>query len=123
MDPIINTNGDPKFLIKIDANQDGVYEFSRTSQTFNEASTLTNPYMVTMDVPDNLQHLRFAIEVYDVDTLGDDVIDYTPSASSTSYYCDTNAPFSESWSYNGADDSLSENDCQLSYAISVVAAT
>ena len=112
---------DAYFIILIDSNSDGIFESTHTSGTTNDDDTLTNPYSVTIDLADDITSFKFAIQVFDNDIDADDMIDYCPSSSGYYYIMTVNAPYSQSWSYDGADDlQNSEIDCELNYSISIV---
>ncbi len=113
------TYGDPFFVIRVDVNNDLVYDLTFTSSIFSDTELLTSPYFVVVDLPDNTAAFRFTIGVYDSDLEGDYVIDYSPSASGTAIVYTVYAPFAGTWSNNGSDDGLSETDCILDYSLSV----
>jgi len=112
---------DPYFIILVDSNSDGYFESTHTSDTTNDDDTVTNPYSIIIDLNDDVASFKFAIKVYDDDVDADDTIDYCPSSSGTYYIMTVTAPYSQSWSYDGADDlQNNEIDCELNYSISVV---
>jgi len=112
---------DPYFRISVDTNSDGIYEYVQTSITRENSNTLSNPYFVIIDLPDDISSFKFKIEVFDDDYDADDPIDYCPSSAGYSYIMTAGAPYSQSWSYDGADDLQSnEIDCELNYSISIV---
>jgi len=112
---------DPYFIILVDSNSDGYFESTYTSGTTNDDDTVTNPYSIIIDLNDDVASFKFAIKVYDDDVDADDTIDYCPSPSGTYYSMTVSAPYSQSWSYDGADDlQNNEIDCELNYSISIV---
>jgi hypothetical protein len=114
------TYGDPYFVVRFDTNADGVFDLTYQSGVFQDTELLTLPYSVVVDVPDGTPIIKFAIQVYDSDVGGYEVIDYCPEGGN--YYVHTvPAPFNGAWSFNGSDDGLSEIDCILNYSISATA--
>jgi len=115
------TYGDPYFIISVDTNVDNVNDVTQTSDIFTDTQTLTSPYSIVVDVPDNCAAVKFSIQVYDDDLGSYQAIDYCPSPTGAYYIHTVPAPFSGSWSYNGSDDGINEIDCILDYSISVTA--
>jgi hypothetical protein len=115
------TSGDPYFIIRVDANNDGTYDVTEQSSVYVDTERVTNPFSLTVDIADGTPAVKFSILVYDDDIDASDVIDYTPSTAGTSYSQVVTSPFTGSWSYDGDDDGLSEIDCELEYSISVTA--
>jgi hypothetical protein len=113
------TYSDTFFIIEVDRTADGVFEDSFTSGIFTDTQSLTSPYAVVVDVPENSELLKFSIQVFDDDIGSEQVLDYCPAPSGTYYIHAVPSPFSGSWSYDGSVDGLSEIDCALSYSLSV----
>ena len=113
---------DPYFVISVDVNSDGIYESIHTSTTRENVNTVLNPYFIIIDLPDDISFFKFNINVFDSDPFdADDPIDYCPSSAGYSYLMTAIAPYSNSWSHDGANDMLSnEIDCELDYSISIV---
>ncbi|MBC7108394.1 MAG: hypothetical protein H5T41_06370 [Methanomassiliicoccales archaeon] len=114
------TYGDPYFEIRVDLDNDGIFELTYTSAVFTDTETLDHPYSIIIDAPDNLRAMKFEILVYDSDVGGYEVIDYNPNPGYTGFVHSISAPFTGSWDYDGSDDLLDEIDCELRYSISVV---
>ncbi len=114
------TSGDPYFIIRVDTNEDGVFDVSGESDVYVDTERVVNPYSLTVDINDGTPGIRFVIYVYDDDLDASDVIDYTPSTGGTAYIIPVQSPFIGAWSYDGDDDGLGEIDCELEYSISVV---
>ena len=114
---------DVYFKIYVDTNLDGIYESSYTTPTHTNSEYFTNSPndVLVVDIGDNVDQIKFMIEVYDYDSLsGADSIDYNPG-SGYWYSHTVNDPYSSNWSYNGATDLVpNEIDCLLEYKIEVV---
>ena len=118
-DPI--GNGDPFFRIKVDTDNDDIYEEDVISSTYHDTEVLNNPFSITVDIPDNTPTIEFTIDVLDDEYFSaDQEIDYHPGADYFGYIHTVDRPFSGSWTFDGSDDLVSnEIDCKLSYSISV----
>lgn len=111
---------DPYFEFRIDANNDGSYEFNKKSPTTQDRNVISNPsgayYIV--DIPDGKSRISFCIIAFDDDVTADETIDYTPGGDFA--YCHTvYSPYSDSWSYSGSSPS-GPHYARLDYSISVV---
>ncbi len=111
---------DPYFEFRVDKNNDGNYESTKTSAVTQDRNVISNPldayYIV--DIPDGISKISFCIIAYDSDVSGYEVIDYTPGGDFA--YCHTVLnPFSDSWSYSGSSPS-GPYYARLDYTISVV---
>ena len=114
------TQGDPYFVIQVDADSDGIWELTYRSSIFNDTEQLASPYSATVDLPDDTLTFMFCVIVFESSPQGDLVIDYYPSSSGSYLVHMVFAPYAASWSYDGSDDSLVETDCILEYSISIV---
>lgn len=117
------SSSDPYFIIYVDANLDGVYEYSKTTPVHVDTESVVNSPSdtFTVDIGDDVDSIKFTIQVFDDDDLNaDQAIDYGETSSAYSYVHTVYEPYSGSWSYNGAVDLGSEIDCLLEYKIEVV---
>jgi hypothetical protein len=116
------------FTINFDAYSSSnslIYGEDVESQVFSSSQTLTSPYNAIFDVPEVTAKVGFFIVVLDYRNGPSAWIDYSPTfvAGPEGVHVDIVAspPFSQSWTYDGNDDLRSgENDCELSFSISVV---
>jgi hypothetical protein len=95
------------------------------SGVFSNSLNLTSPYFDIFDIPEDSDKVGFAIVVFDYRNGPSAWIDYSPTYVSgpEGVHVDIALfrPFSQSWTYDGKDDLRSgENDCVLSFSISVV---
>jgi hypothetical protein len=95
------SDGDPYFIIKVDTNNDGSYDFNDISPVSQDNETLVNPYYIITDIPDQTHTIRFTISVYDSDYGDDQIIDCNPTAGNTTIEQIVNAPFTGSWTSDG----------------------
>lgn len=127
-----NSPGDPFFILNVDTNLQISYwmgyfsgfEIKEQSPVFMDTETLNWPYNFTVDIPDDIKTIQFMIEVWDWDVTGGNWIDYSPESGPTQEFKvivhTVYEPFSGTWSYDGKVDLREEEDCELSYSISVI---
>ncbi len=117
------TSGDPYFVIKVDEDLDGIYDYSKTTSVHVDSEYFTNSQgdSFTVDINDDISKIKFQMLVYDDDELNSpEPIDYCEESTGTFYTHTVNAPYSNSFSYNGSLDGGSGIDCILEYKIEVV---
>lgn len=105
---------EPEFTIKVDVDNDGVYEQSKT-RTFGDYDEMYDVMEFDVDIEDDQSAIAFTIEVWDDD--GNDKIDYNPTTGVAWMEHTVNFPYShDDWSSSG----LGSTRCLLEYEIRAI---
>ena len=121
-----NSYPDPYFIIKLDIDSDEEWEYSKTSDVYENTDSFTCSFKLVVDLPEDQASVRFVIEVWDDDFWSSDVrIDYRGQDEHfTTIYTRSVSNLPETWTENGAED-LRENemDCTLVFGAEIVKIT
>jgi len=61
-----NESVDVVFKISIDLNNDGEFEFPKTSEVFNNTSILVSPFKMGGPLVNSVAHFKYKVEVFEV---------------------------------------------------------
>jgi hypothetical protein len=115
----------PWFQVKVDMNDDGVFDKTYSSEIFNYTRNLEGFFELTMDVAEDRDSITFTIFAYDVIIVSSnnvteyEIIDYSPVEGLKSVIHTVSLPSSLSWLSSGPDDGDTP-DCVLGYSIETV---
>lgn len=114
------------FIIHLDLDGDGLYEYDYESPVFNATKELDDFFYLTVDVDDDLTQAQFMVVVYDVtlvsinNVTAYEVMDYNPVPGLRTIERTVTLPCDSSWSSNGlGDDDVP--DCRLACSLATVA--
>lgn len=114
------------FQVRIDTNNDGVFDITRSSEIFNGTRSLTDFFTVTFDIDDSVGFAKFTVIAYDVwsvsanDVTDYEIIDYCPDSGIKAIEHTVTLPCDSSWESDGGTDGDTP-DCYLAYSVETVA--
>jgi hypothetical protein len=111
-----NAGLDVQFRISIDSNNDGTFDFVRTSEVLRNTTVETVPFRTGDAIPVGTGSFQFKVEVLSIDNGSATLMNYTGSGAVPLETGVNDVTFSKSWNYDATNvpgkDPLS---CRISY--------